>query len=353
MTDLTQPQNLQNRRIGINPARGKTSSYKPAEVTVALLTYIPSLEGYFENRFDVLKLVFASLKAHTKMPHDFYVFDNGSCPQIVEFLRLQQQAGLVDTLILSSQNIGKIGALKILFNAAPGKLIAYSDDDIFFYPGWLEAHLEVLESFPGVGMVSGVPVRDASGHATRSLEKLAAKLPEGIRVESKRQIPDEWEVDWALSTGRDLEKHLNITRDHLDLVIGAQKAGGEGRVEAVGSANHFQFVSPKSVIIQALPKEWSGNLMGSMIELDEAVDQLGYLRLSTAGRCTRHVGNVISEDLFREAAEFGIDLKSAPRNQGSNRNRADPKKHWILHIPGSRKLLHAVYRRLFDILFKS
>ncbi len=61
----------------------------------------------------------------------------------------------VDDLLLSQRNIGKIDALRILFNAAPGEIIAYNDDDIFFYPGWLEAHLEILDSFPKAGMVSG------------------------------------------------------------------------------------------------------------------------------------------------------------------------------------------------------
>ncbi len=141
-------QNLhQKTRIGINPARGKTSTYRPADVTVALLTYIPSLEGYFENRLDVLKLVFSSLKANTMIPYDLYVFDNGSCAPVTDYLRSLQESDQVDTLILSAQNIGKIGALKILINAAPGRLIAYSDDDILFYPDWLQAHLEVHGEF--------------------------------------------------------------------------------------------------------------------------------------------------------------------------------------------------------------
>jgi len=59
----------------------------------------------------------------------------------------------------------------------------------------------------------------------------------------------------------------------------------------IGAANHFQFVAPKQVILQALPGKWTGKLMGSMIELDEAIDNLGYLRLSTAKRYTRHLGN--------------------------------------------------------------
>ena len=145
-------------RVGINPARGKTSEYKPAHVTVTCITYIPDLTGYFEQRLEVLKLSLASLQTHTTRPFDLMIFDNGSCQPVVDLLRGLERAGQIDYLLLSRQNIGQIGALQILFNAAPGEIIAYHDDAIFFYPGWLEAHLKILEAFPQAGMVSGLPV---------------------------------------------------------------------------------------------------------------------------------------------------------------------------------------------------
>ncbi len=73
-------------RIGINPARGKVTDRLPAPVTVAVLTYLPNLAGYFEQRLEVLKLVLASLKAHTTPDHELYVFDNGSCESVVDYL---------------------------------------------------------------------------------------------------------------------------------------------------------------------------------------------------------------------------------------------------------------------------
>ena len=82
-------------RVGINPARGKVSDYRPKRVTVAVLTYIPDLSGYFEQRLEVLKLVFASLRLHTTPPYDLIVFDNGSCQAAVDFLRQLRDAGQV------------------------------------------------------------------------------------------------------------------------------------------------------------------------------------------------------------------------------------------------------------------
>jgi glycosyltransferase involved in cell wall biosynthesis len=333
-------------RIGINPARGKFSGYQPARVTVAVLTYLPDLSGYFEGRLQVLQLVFASLLAHTELSHDLMVFDNGSCPEVVDYLLDMQRAGHIDYLIRAKQNIGKIDALRILFNAAPGKIIAYSDDDVLFYPGWLEAHLDILRVFSDVGMVSGVPIRNAANHARRNLDALTTTNP-WFRVLQERRIPDEWEIDWAISTGRDPDRYLAETHNQTDLVL-QQWIDENCYLEAIGSANHFQFVTPKEVILQALPSDWTGKLMGHMIELDEAIDNLGYLRLSTAKRYTRHLGNALSEDVVQEARSLGLwqgeEVWLAPRQAY--------RKPWLLRIPGSRRLLSFMYNRLFAILYR-
>lgn len=324
-------------RIGINPARGKQTAYRPAKVTVAVLTYIPHLEGYFRQRLDVLKLTLASLAAHTQTPHDLLVFDNGSCEPVVDYLRSLRDAETIDYLLLSSRNLGKIGAFKVLFNTAPGEIVAYADDDILFYPGWLAAHLEILETYPDVGMVSGIPVRDASGRARSSLMDFIEAQPPGLMVSHAHQLPEAWEADWAVSAGRDPAAHLEAIRDQKEWILTYQGA------DAYGSASHFQFVAPKQVIQRALPDEWRGNLMGSMLELDESVDALGFLRLSTMERYTRHLGNVLNADIVAEARllKVPVDAQVFP-------HRA--KKHWLLKIPGIGRLLRAVYDRFFLIL---
>jgi glycosyltransferase involved in cell wall biosynthesis len=244
----------------------------------------------------------------------------------------------IDYLVLSRRNLGKIDAFKLLFNMAPGEIVAYSDDDILFYPGWLEAHLEILETYPNVGMVSGAPVRNASGRARKSLRRWIDTGPPDLQVSYERRIPDDWEADWAVSTGRDPEEHLRASQEEQDLVL---KFKG---LESYGSASHFQFVSYKDVIQSALPDEWSGKLMGQMMELDEAIDGLGFLRLCTVDRYARHLGNALSPEVIGEVRSFGIDssvesVKASPT-----------KRHWILRIPGSGRILRFLYNRLFEIL---
>jgi len=266
---------------------------------------------------------------------------------------------------LSDKNIGKIGALRILFTAAPGEIIAYSDDDIFFYPGWLPAHLEILDAFPKVGMVSGVPVRNAALHAHHSLDQLIHHPLPGLTVSFERRISDEWEKDWAASTGRDPQSHLHDTKDIQDTVLkishspGTAKSEDQTFVEAIGSANHFQFIARKEIILKALPAEWSGKLMGHMLELDQAVDDLGYLRLSTCTRTTRHLGNIINQEMLVEAEELGLNLNSVeysksrlPLSKNLSGKPGSHRKHWLNRIPGSRRILTWTYKRLFDILYQ-
>ncbi len=324
-------------RIGVNPARGVVSNYLPAKVTVAILTYIPYMEGYFRHKFDVLRFVFASLKKHTTIEHDVLVFDNGSCKPIVDFLQGLKQDGEIDYLILSSRNLGKIGAFKVLFNAAPGEIVAYTDDDILFYPGWLKAALEIMDTYPKVGMVSGIPVRDNAARARESLQAWIATQPEDLVFMQEKEIPDEWESDWAISTGRDPVKHLQQLKGKTDLFLSLNG------VEVYGSASHFQFVAPKKVILDSLPAEWSGKLMGAMVELDEAVDRQGYLRLSTIKRFVRHIGNTLSEEMVREADKLGLKVNLIIKPRWRNR-------HWLLRIPGSGRILRGLYDWIFSVL---
>ena len=51
---------------------------------------------------------------------------------------------------------------------------------------------------------------------------------QGLSVSQERRIPDEWEADWAASTGRDPQAHLQATHQQTDLVLRMQKAGRRG-----------------------------------------------------------------------------------------------------------------------------
>ena len=146
------------------------------------------------------------------------------------------------------------------------------------------------------------------------------------------------EADWALSTGREPAAHLEAFKDHQDLVL---RCGG---MQAIAGANHFQFAGYTDRVLRALPGEWIDRLMGHMVEIDNAIDSMGYLRLSTTERFTRHLGNVINPDLEEE-------LLSRLGKEGLETSRVpDRHVHWLARLPGGRRLALALYDRLFNIV---
>lgn len=139
----------------MNPARTKHSKYRPARVTVAVLVHIPHLTGFYEHRLGVFEACLDSIIQNTTVPYDLMVFDNASCQEIQTYVNGLQEQDLVRLVYRSSTNIGKLAALRLIFSSAPGELVAFSDDDVYHYPGWLSAELQIYDAFPKVGMVSG------------------------------------------------------------------------------------------------------------------------------------------------------------------------------------------------------
>jgi glycosyltransferase involved in cell wall biosynthesis len=302
------------------------------------MTYIPNLEGYFTHRLDVLKVSLASLIHSLDGNVDIMVMNNGSCREVQEFLEDQLESGRIQYLIQSRRNLGVIGGFKVLFNAALGEVVAYCDDDVLYYPGWLDAHLQILDTFPNVGMVSGAPVGYSSEHATKSVDNLIKQSPADLSVLDKPRNPT-WEGSWAESTGRSVEDHLEEIKQSPN-----QHLVYRG-LEAVRSAKHFQFVTPKKVICEAFSPDWSGSLMDGLVGLDESVDKLGYLRLSTPHRYAQHIGNALSPEILDTVAELGIKTTTGI-------SEIEESEHWLLRIPGSGRILWPIYRWLFKVLHK-
>jgi glycosyltransferase involved in cell wall biosynthesis len=135
-------------RIGQNPAKSSKSVARPERLTVAVLNYIPFLSGYYAEMLDVLKVSLNSLRETADLPFDLLIFDNGSCEEVLQYLADEKQAGRIQILILSEKNLGKGGAWNVILAGAPGEIIAYADNDVLFYPGWLSKSVQLLETFP-------------------------------------------------------------------------------------------------------------------------------------------------------------------------------------------------------------
>lgn len=301
-----------------------------------MLTYLPNQAGYFAERLAVTRLSLESLIAHTPEPHDLIVFDNGSCPELVNYLCWLRDQGHINYLILSSINIGKISALQIIFRAAPGEIVAYSDDDVFFLPGWLDAHLKIMDTYPRVGLITGFYIRSHLRYATKTIETFATQP--GVKVSRGFLIPRELEQHYIDNMGRSWDSYQQEVSGLED--IGLCYRG----VNTLASAGHHQFVTTRQLMLEILPS-WDRNLMGKMVELENAIDQQGYLRLSTYTPVTRLLGNVISVENATEARRLGLSAEA-----GTVANSLGGSSSRIMRIPLIKRLILGLYNRLHVLI---
>jgi len=269
-------------RLGQNPAKSIEYVPQPAQVTVAIVSYIPFLSGYYAQSLEILKACLRSLWENTPLPYDLLVFDNASCGEVRQFLLEAHHQGRIQYLVLSDKNVGKGGAWNFIFQAAPGEYVAYADSDICFRPGWLEHSLEVLKAFPQAGMVTARPLRTPQAFYTSTLEW--ARQQGDVILEEGQFLP--WEVyrEHVLSLGTSEEQARQWYTSRQDIRL------TRNGIRAYVSAAHFQFTAPKSVLRQFLPFEMQ-RPMGQVRSLDERMNQAGYLRLCTCEPLVQHLGN--------------------------------------------------------------
>jgi len=278
-------------RVGHNPLAGSPAPDAFQEIVLTCVTHLPHQNDYHAERLEVIQTCLTSMRNHADLPHTLMVWDNGSCPALRDWLQNEFKP---DVLILSP-NVGKNTARTALFRMVPAtSVIGFSDDDMYFYPDWLKPQLELLQHFPNVACVTGYPVRTSFRWGNECTKAWALSNAE---MEAGRFIPQEWEDDFAVSIGRDVQAHRDTSKTDMDVRI---KYKGKS---AYATSHHCQFVSTAKQLNRiTVFDKWA---MASDRPFDEALDKLG-LRLATTNRYTRHIGNVLHDELRKEieAAEM-------------------------------------------------
>ena len=350
-------------RKGQNPAKFVKAVARPERITVALLNYIPFLSGFYAETLDVLKMCMESMRKDAGLPFDLMVFDNGSCPEVRDFLVKEKDEGRIQYLILAEKNMGKGGAWNVMLAGAPGEVIAYTDSDVLFSPKWLSRSVEILETFPNVGMVTARPFRTPPGF----IESTLKWARDNARLEEGQFIPWETFLEFNLSLGQTEEENRKVyaeTRDWRMTYSPISLRGAERRsnlplneetaslqdasqsqpalaatsqeIVAFAGASHWQFTAYKSTLQQFLPFDMD-KPMGQVRQLDKRMNDAGLLRLMVSDPLAMNMSNTLGY-LRGELKESG---------KWKNQKRAGLTRR-VLELGPIKKMLLALYNRIFS-----
>ncbi|MBC8336036.1 MAG: glycosyltransferase family 2 protein [Anaerolineales bacterium] len=338
-------------RKGQNPAKFVKEVVKPERITVAVLTYLPFLSGFYEEGLDVLKASLESMRKDAGLPFDLMVFDNGSCAEARDYLIAEKEAGRIQYLLLSEKNVGKGGAWNMILAGAPGEIIAYADSDILYYPNWLARSVEILETFPNVGMVTARPFRTPPEFYSSTVEWaqknatceegqfipwetfLEFNLSLGQTEKENLKVYDEtrdWKITYSSSLrGSEATEAISSTERETASLRNATRSKKKPAVTALAGASHWQFVAYKSTLQQFLPFDMS-RPMGQVRQLDERMNEAGLLRLMVSDPLVMNLSNTLGY-LRGEMGQEKIERKSAS----------------IWHFAPVKKVLLAIYNWIF------
>jgi len=278
-------------RIGINPGKLVPNlTYNNPLITVCIISHIPVTEGYWKESINILKVCLDSLISNTKLPINIFVFDNASCSAAKEYLLDLLRNDQIQFLLLSSKNIGKCNAWNFLFGSVQSEYIVYADSDVYFYPGWEKAHLDIFSKFDSVGMVTGLPVREKVHLDTISTFR-QIETDIGIEITKGKLIPYSYLKDFRASLGDDVEIYMSGEYSHIEDVM-IEKENQQAYV----GASHFEFMLRTKVVQSLIPFPTNRLIAGNESLLNESIDKIGLKLLSTVERVVHHIGNSLEGD---------------------------------------------------------
>jgi glycosyltransferase involved in cell wall biosynthesis len=319
-------------RKGQNPAKSAKTVAKSERITAALLNYIPFLSGFYAETLDVLKVSLESMRRDAGLPFDLMVFDNGSCAEVRDFLVKEKEEGRIQYLILSEKNMGKGGAWNVMLAGAPGEIIAYTDADVLFSPKWLSRSVEILETFPNVGMVTARPFRTPPEFYESTLKWAR----ENATLEEGQFIPWETFLEFNLSLGQTEEENKKVYAETRDwrITYRPERSGAETKdVMAMAGASHWQFTAYKSTLQGFLPFDMD-KPMGQVRQLDKRMNDAGLLRLMVSDPLAMNMSNTLGYLRGELGKERGKRKESLARR--------------VLEIGVIKKILLAIYNKIFS-----
>jgi len=338
-------------RVGRHPMKKGDGSTTPMMKTLSITTlvHIPETTGYWENSLKVLDLCLSSIHAHTEKEFDLYVFDNGSCEEVKDYLLTQQKIGQIQFLTFSNENVRKTGGLKSLLLQAEGDIVAYLDSDAYVLPGWLDKSLEILNTFKNVGQVTAIPLARNKIDLNHELLKIAGDSSISIS-KGNNLIHEDFVRAHAKSVGIDYNKYCNNRlQDREDVSV------TKNDISAFMGSVDFQFITTKTVIKNVYHSDIDiPDIRGDDIYIpiwEYKMQNSGYINLSTNEYLVHHMGNKIP-DFSKELPWIDKDTLKVVPDSIERSNFTRRKTSRLLQSTRLRRMVKKIHLWTYNFLYE-
>ncbi|KIX19790.1 hypothetical protein SY27_17210 [Flavobacterium sp. 316] len=284
-------------RIGMNPQKQSKKIDLKYQHRLIIVVFIPNLEGYYQNVFEVFKLCLESAITTVNDKCAITIVNNASCEETTNYLNESFKKGKIDTLIHHKENIGKMDALIGAAKGSREPLITLSDVDILFKYGWQNEIENIFASMKNVGSVSPIPVRKSMRYGTTSTLQKVFTGKVKLTFESIKANFDDHNK-YLKSINWEIENEENLKWPIIS----------QNGVKAILGSGHQIMTLNRLIFHNTVPIEPSLTLVGNNSEFlycDEPVDISGGMRLATYNNFAFHMGNKV-ENWMIEIQEENI-----------------------------------------------
>ncbi|WP_298287544.1 glycosyltransferase [uncultured Lutibacter sp.] len=282
-------------RIGINPAKENKEISIESYHRVVIPVYIPNLNGYFVNSFEIFKLCLESILLTIHSKTRITIYNNNSHKSVKEYIDSKYgESEFVDQVFHSKENLGKINAILAASKGNLEPLITISDADVLFKQNWQQAVEEIFLNIPEAGMVSPVPSSKVYKMFTGNNwyygffkgRLLFQEVVDSVAMHK-----------FDLSLGNDKLMYEPI---HLKkyLVLKNKK----NSQEAVMGCGHFVATLKRQVFDYGSNQPAFVKIVGGVERsyIDTPNEKLGLLRLATKENYAYHLGNHLENWMYEE-----------------------------------------------------
>ncbi len=261
-------------RIGSNPTKANKQLVTSFYHRVIVPVYIPNTEeDYFKEAFPILKYCLQSLLKTVHQKTRVSIINNGCCDEVTAYLKeLKTSNVVIDQLLDSDINLGKINAVYSAVKSNVEPLITVTDADVLFLNNWQEAVEKVFIDFPKAGMVAPVPApvayKSSFVNSTfyYGFVNRLFKFDTVVNPDALQQFQES--IGTKLFKGIHFKKYLILQKKEKKAAMGC---------------GHFVVTMRSQVFEKAPPRPTQFKIGGESLKkyIDGPNDAAGYLRLAT------------------------------------------------------------------------